>query len=210
VRLWYFLLVARFARVIALDTPHHVTQRGNARQFILATDAERLVDLDLLRHYGSLHRISLVGDCLMSNHVHLIVIPKQLDSSAATLKNTHGRYAAYGNAQHKSSGHVWQGRSYSCPLGGTHLWEALRYTELNPARAGRVAAEGFLSVVQRRCSLRDGAARRLGDVVAGRVFVVVVDAIGGWLFHFIDRVEGANCDRPWLISYSLNGTFTSA
>jgi hypothetical protein len=24
VRLWYFLLVARFARVIALDTPHHV------------------------------------------------------------------------------------------------------------------------------------------------------------------------------------------
>jgi hypothetical protein len=30
-------------------TPHHVTQRGNARQFILATDAERLVYLDLLR-----------------------------------------------------------------------------------------------------------------------------------------------------------------
>jgi hypothetical protein len=44
-----FLLVARFARVIALGTPHHVTQRGNARQFILTTDAERLIYLDLLR-----------------------------------------------------------------------------------------------------------------------------------------------------------------
>jgi hypothetical protein len=40
--------VARFARVIALDTPHHVTQCGNARQFILTTDPERLVYLDLL------------------------------------------------------------------------------------------------------------------------------------------------------------------
>ena len=48
----------------ALDTPHHVTQRGNARQFILTTDAERLVYLDLLRHYCTLHRLSLVGSCL--------------------------------------------------------------------------------------------------------------------------------------------------
>jgi hypothetical protein len=35
--------MARLARVVAVDVPHHVTQRGNARQFILATDAERLV-----------------------------------------------------------------------------------------------------------------------------------------------------------------------
>jgi hypothetical protein len=49
VRLGYFLLVARFARVIALDTPHHVTQRGKARQFTLTTDAERPVYLDLLQ-----------------------------------------------------------------------------------------------------------------------------------------------------------------
>ena len=83
----------------------------------------------------------------MPNHVHLIVIPKQLDPLAATLKNTHGRYAAYWNAQHKSSGHVWQGRFYSCPLGGAHLahlGEALRYTELNPARAGRHEREWSL------------------------------------------------------------------
>ena len=131
--------MARFARVIALDVPHHVTQRGNARQFILASDAERIVYLDLLRHYSSLHRLSLLGYCLMSNHVHLIVIPRQMDSLAAALKNTHGRYAVYWNAQHKSSGHVWQGRFYSCPLDLPHLWAALRYVELNPLRAGLAA-----------------------------------------------------------------------
>lgn len=29
--------MARLARVVAVDVPHHVTQRGNARQFILAS-----------------------------------------------------------------------------------------------------------------------------------------------------------------------------
>jgi hypothetical protein len=41
--------MARLARVIALEVAHHVTQRGNARQFILNCDAEREVYLSLLR-----------------------------------------------------------------------------------------------------------------------------------------------------------------
>jgi hypothetical protein len=41
--------VARLARVVAVDVAHHVTQRGNARQLILASDAERMVYVDLLR-----------------------------------------------------------------------------------------------------------------------------------------------------------------
>ena len=40
---------------------------------------------------------------------------------------------------HASSGHVWQGRYYSCPLDRAHFWAALRYTELNPVRARMVA-----------------------------------------------------------------------
>ena len=33
--------MARVARIVVADVAHHVTQRGNGRQFILATDAER-------------------------------------------------------------------------------------------------------------------------------------------------------------------------
>src|ERR1039457_7033908 len=51
------------------------------------------------------------------------------------------------------SGHVWQGRYYSCPLDQPHCWAALRYTELNPVRAGMVA-EPRLCVVQGRHALR--------------------------------------------------------
>ncbi|MBS1867867.1 MAG: transposase [Acidobacteria bacterium] len=74
----------------------------------------------------------------MSNHVHLVVVPHKAESLAATLKQTHGRYATYWNALHKSSGHVWQGRFYSCPLDDAHLWIAMRYTERNPVRAKMV------------------------------------------------------------------------
>jgi len=130
--------MARLARVVAIGVPHHVTQRGNARQFILACDADRSVYLDLLRQSIALHGVQVIGYCLMSNHVHLVVVPHEADGLGLALKNAHGRYAAYWNAAHHSTGHVWQGRYYSCPLDEPHLWEALRYTELNPVRAGMV------------------------------------------------------------------------
>jgi putative transposase len=121
--------MARLARVIGLDLPHHVTQRGNGRRFILENDTHRRIYLDLLAQSLELRGVLLIGYCLMSNHVHLVLIP---------LRHAHGRFASYWNAAHRSSGHVWQGRYYSCPLDETHLWTALRYTELNPVRAGLV------------------------------------------------------------------------
>ena len=130
--------MARFPRVVIADVPHHVTQRGNARQVILASDADRMTYLALLREYSKLHALSLLGYCLMSNHVHLIAVPHIPHALAQALKQAHGRYASYWNARYSSSGHVWQGRFYSCPLGESHLWTALRYVELNPVRAGMV------------------------------------------------------------------------
>ncbi|MGA8270181.1 MAG: transposase [Candidatus Sulfotelmatobacter sp.] len=131
--------MARFPRVVVVDVPHHVTQRGNARQVILESDSDRTTYLELLREHSELYGLSLLGYCLMSNHVHLVAVPRQAGALAQTLKHTHGRYATYWNARQSSSGHVWQGRFYSCPLDEIHLWTALRYVELNPVRAGMVA-----------------------------------------------------------------------
>jgi putative transposase len=131
--------MARLARVIAVGVPHHVTQRGNARRSILTTDGDRQVYLELLGEKSAQHQLSVLGYCLMSNHVHLVVIPQRSDALAQALKQAHGRYAAYWNVRYKSSGHAWQGRYYSCPMDEPHLWEALRYVELNPVRARMVA-----------------------------------------------------------------------
>ena len=42
------------------------------------------------------------------------------------------------NRCYSRSGHLWQNRFYSCPLGPTHLVAALAYVDLNPVRAGLV------------------------------------------------------------------------
>ena len=132
------MALARLARIVAVDVSHPLTQRGNGRRFILDCDADRAVYLSLLRENIAVYRVTLIGYCLMSNHIHLIAIPRMADGLALALKHTHGRYAFYWNAAHNSSGHAWQGRFYSCPLDEPHLWEALRYAELNPVRAGLV------------------------------------------------------------------------
>jgi putative transposase len=131
--------MARFARVVAVDIAHHVTQRGNGRRYILDGAPDREVYLSLLAENLIQHSVSILGYCLMSNHLHLVLTPHKADGMAAALKLSHGRYAAYWNAKHGSTGHVWQGRYDSCPLDRPHLWQALRYTELNPVRAGLVA-----------------------------------------------------------------------
>src|SRR5689334_14323926 len=115
--------MARLARVVAVDVAHHVTQRGNRREYILASDSERMVYLDLLRQAVQLYPLSLIGYCLMSNHVHLIIIPHESDALALAFKRAHGQYASYWNAAHASSGHAWQGRFFSCPLDPVHLWK---------------------------------------------------------------------------------------
>jgi len=132
--------MARLARVVAVDVPHHITQRGNAGREVFDSTADYLAYLGLLRERCELHHLSLLGYCLMPNHVHLVAIPRAADSLALALRQTHGRYAAYLNARQRASGHVWQGRYYSCPLDAGHLWAALRYTERNPVRAGMVTA----------------------------------------------------------------------
>lgn len=131
--------MTRLRRVVAVNVPHHLTQRGNARQYVLDRDEDCAVYLKLLRENIGNYEVSLLGYCLMSSHVHLIAVPTLPDGLALAFRNAHGRYAAYWNAIHGASGHAWQGRFYSCPLDDAHLWTALRYTELNPVRAGLVS-----------------------------------------------------------------------
>ena len=128
-------MVPRIARVVAVAVPHHVTQRGNNRQQVFFSDTDRRLYLTLLGEHCRAHGVSLLGYCLIPNHVHLITTPRRPDSLAKALGRTHQSYAVYWNTRTARSGHVWQNRFFSAPLGGGHVLEALRYVDLNPVRA---------------------------------------------------------------------------
>ena len=125
----------RLARAVAVGFAHHITQRGNNRQDVFFVDDDRLVYLKLLKEQADKYSLELIGYCLMSNHVHIIAIPHAEDSLAKAIGRTHFRYTQYINRFHRRSGHLWQGRFYSCALDERHFWLAMRYIELNPIRA---------------------------------------------------------------------------
>ncbi|MFC1633869.1 transposase [Planctomycetota bacterium] len=125
----------RLARTVAVGFAHHITQRGNNRQDVFFVDDDRRVYLELLKEQADQYRLELMGYCLMSNHVHLIAIPHAEDSLAKAIGRTHFRYTQYINRFHRRSGHLWQGRFYSCALDERHFWLAMKYVELNPVRA---------------------------------------------------------------------------
>jgi len=115
--------------------PHHITQRGNNRQEVFFADRDRDFYLSILREQARKNGLSLLGYCLMKNHVHLIAIPAKFDSLNKAVGRTHWIYAQYVNRRHGRSGHLWQGRFYSCPLDEAHLLVTMAYLERNPVRA---------------------------------------------------------------------------
>ena len=128
--------VPRTARVVAVAAPHHVTQRGNNRQQIFFSNAQRRLYLALLAEQGRLHGLSILGYCLMPNHIHLVAVPGRQDALAKGVGRTNNAYSRYLNHIRGRSGHLWQNRFYSAPLDRGHVLRALRYVDLNPVRAG--------------------------------------------------------------------------
>jgi putative transposase len=134
----------RTARIIVADVPYHITQRGNRRQDVFFSDEDRRTYLGWLRDYCDRYKMELLAYCLMSNHVHLVSIPRNQSSIADTLRIVDIRHCQAINARFGWTGHLWQGRYFSTALDDAHLWCAVRYVERNPARAGIVdAAEDY-------------------------------------------------------------------
>ena len=131
-------IMPRRPRVVVAGLPHHVTQRGVDRCPVFESDFDRRTYLRLLGDHLSEAQVRVLGWCLMTNHVHLILLPELDPSLSLLLRRVHGRYAQYFNAHAGRSGHLWQNRYFACPLGPGHVLRALAYVDANPVRAGLV------------------------------------------------------------------------
>jgi putative transposase len=130
--------MARIARLVVPNYPHHVTQRGVRSMVVFQTDADREAYLRFIseetKHFG----VEILVWCLMTNHTHFIAIPKQEDSLARAFGEGHRRYTRMKNLAEGVRGYLFQGRFNSCVLDERHLLAAAAYVELNPVRAGMV------------------------------------------------------------------------
>src|SRR5882672_4243084 len=127
--------MARLARVVAAGVPHHVTQRGNRRQKVFFGDDDYRAYKALLAEGCRAAGVVVWAYCLMPNHVHLILVPKDDDGLRAALGEAHRRYTRHVNFREGWRGYLWQGRFASCPMDEAYLLASARYVELNPVRA---------------------------------------------------------------------------
>jgi putative transposase len=130
--------MARLARVVAAGLPHHVTQRGNRRQPVFFSDDDYATYVALLAEGCRAAHVAVWAYCLMPNHVHLILVPRDADGLRAALGETHRRYTRHVNLREDWRGYLWQGRFASVAMDGPHVLAAARYVELNPVRVGLV------------------------------------------------------------------------
>jgi putative transposase len=131
--------MARIARVVVPDLPHHVTQRGNRRETVCFGAEYYRLYRRLIAMAARRAGAAIWAYCLMPNHVHLIVTPADGDGLRATLAEAHRRYTAAINARFHWTGHLFQGRFGAMVMDELHLVAAARYITLNPVVAGLVS-----------------------------------------------------------------------
>ena len=128
----------RIARLVVPGLPHHVTQRGNGRQKVFFEEGDYALYTDLILEAAQKAHCEIWAWCWMPNHTHTIIVPSDEDGLRRTFADAHRRYTGYVNARRRKTGHLWQGRFGSVVMDEAHLYEAVRYVSLNPARAKMV------------------------------------------------------------------------
>jgi putative transposase len=131
----------RTARRLPDQAYLHIVNRGNDRQKAFWDRLDYLVFVALLREAKRRYPLSVLGFCPMPNHFHLIAHPQTAESIQGFLRWILTCFARHCHERHKTSGHLWQGRTKSFLIEREeYLIVALRYIENNPVRAGLVAS----------------------------------------------------------------------
>ncbi|MGE0347664.1 transposase [Hydrogenophaga sp.] len=131
--------MARLPRLTVPGYPHHVIQRGNNRQDIVRSDADREMLLDLISENARKYQVALNAYVLMDNHFHLLLTPDATDGVPAMMQAVGRRYVRYFNDLHHRTGTLWEGRYRSTLIQSErYLLACMAYMDLNPVRAGMV------------------------------------------------------------------------
>ena len=129
----------RTPRIVIPGVALHVVQRGNNRSPCFFNEADYQYFLRQLRDQAEKCGCAIHAYCLMTNHIHLLMTPKDKEGVANLMKGLGQCYVQYINRTYEHIGTLWQGRYRSRIMQDEgHVMVCYRYIELNPVRAGMV------------------------------------------------------------------------
>lgn len=128
--------MARQARIVLKDTPHHITQRGNRGEPVFFEKSDFEAYIDFLSEECASAGVSIWAWCLMPNQIQLIAVPKRENALGRALGEAHRRYTRRINERNNWRGHLFQDRFFSYAMDENHLLNAARYIETAPVMMG--------------------------------------------------------------------------
>ena len=135
----------RVARLAPGGFVYHVLNRGVGKMTLCATPQDFQAFQGCLLDTLEVVPMRILAYCVMSNHWHLLLWPRQDgDLARFMLRLTITHVRRWLEYRHEvGSGHVYQGRYKSFPIQDDgHLLTVCRYVERNPLRAGLVKSCG--------------------------------------------------------------------
>ena len=130
--------MARLKRINKGGVVYHVLNRANGRLKIFKKPSDFEAFEQILSEAIVRFDMRLCGYCIMSNHWHLVLWPKEDGDLSAFMKwltvtHSHRWHVAHGT---KSCGHLYQGRFKSFPVqSGSYYRTLMQYIESNPLRS---------------------------------------------------------------------------
>ncbi len=129
----------RTGRELVGGVIYHIINRGNGRAKIFKKEDDYREFIELMQETKKSHGIFLYSFCLMPNHFHLLLKPREGEDLSSWLRTFTTKQVRLYHKRNGSSGHLWQGRYKSFPVQKSESFEVvMRYIERNPLRANLV------------------------------------------------------------------------
>jgi len=124
--------MARAPRMISANECYHVINRGNQKARIFHDNHDYASFLGLMNDAQARIEVPLLAVCLMPNHVHLVVRPRQDGDIAAWISWLFTTHVRRHHCKYGTTGRLWQGRYKASHIQQDHhLLTVLRYVERN-------------------------------------------------------------------------------
>ena len=129
----------RKPRMYLAGIPCHVIQRGNNRNACFFDENDYRMYLDYLQDACRRYHVAIHAYVLMTNHVHLLMMPDDSSGISRVMQSLGRRYVQQINTRYRRTGTLWEGRHKSSLVDtDKYFLTCMRYIELNPVRAGMV------------------------------------------------------------------------
>ena len=129
----------RKPRLYQPDIPAHVFQRGHNKLPVFFDDYDYLEYLRCLKKAADKHGCTIHAYVLMTNHVHMLLTPREKQAISLMFQSIGRDYVRYVNQKYQRCGGLWEGRHKGNIIESSrYLLVSMRYIEMNPVRAGMV------------------------------------------------------------------------